>query len=279
MALKKFNPTSPGRRHMTHLTFDEITKSTPERSLTEPLKKTGGRDSRGRISVRFIGGGHKQRYRPWTSSATSPPRSRPSSTTPNCSAAGPPALHDGRSAISSGPRGWRWGDGGGGRGGGHPPGNCLSLKTSCRHHDPQHRASAKGGQMVRSAGAPPSAWPKGRRPEAAPGRGAHGGFECGPPSARSATSTTRTCPSAGGRTAGSYRVPQPRFDEPCGPPARRRRGQDSGLPGDAVGRRPRATRRGTTSAPRSSSSRGGSKHGRSLKKGLIDAHLLKKIER
>src|SRR6267142_227036 len=63
MALKKFNPTSPGRRHMTHLTFDEITKSTPERSLTEPLKKTGGRDSRGRISVRFIGGGHKQRYR------------------------------------------------------------------------------------------------------------------------------------------------------------------------------------------------------------------------
>jgi len=63
MALKKFNPTSPGRRHMTHLTFDEITKSTPERSLTEPLKKTGGRDSRGRITVRFIGGGHKQRYR------------------------------------------------------------------------------------------------------------------------------------------------------------------------------------------------------------------------
>jgi large subunit ribosomal protein L2 len=48
---------------MTHLTFDEITKSTPERSLTEPLKKTGGRDSIGRISVRFIGGGHKQRYR------------------------------------------------------------------------------------------------------------------------------------------------------------------------------------------------------------------------
>ena len=63
MALKKFNPTSPGRRHMTHLTFDEITKSRPERSLTEPLKKTGGRDNRGRITVRFIGGGHKQRYR------------------------------------------------------------------------------------------------------------------------------------------------------------------------------------------------------------------------
>jgi len=63
MALKNFNPTSPGRRFMTHLTFDEITKTKPEKSLTEPLKKTGGRDNRGRITVRFIGGGHKQRYR------------------------------------------------------------------------------------------------------------------------------------------------------------------------------------------------------------------------
>ncbi len=63
MALKNFNPTSPGRRFMTHLTFDEITKTRPEKSLTEPLKKTGGRDNRGRITVRFIGGGHKQRYR------------------------------------------------------------------------------------------------------------------------------------------------------------------------------------------------------------------------
>src|ERR1043165_3368850 len=63
MALKNFNPTSPGRRFMTHLTYDELTKSTPEKSLTEPVKKTGGRDNRGRITVRFIGGGHKQRYR------------------------------------------------------------------------------------------------------------------------------------------------------------------------------------------------------------------------
>jgi large subunit ribosomal protein L2 len=63
MALKKFNPTSPGTRFKTSLTFDEITRSKPEKSLTEPLKKTGGRDSRGRITVRFIGGGHKQRYR------------------------------------------------------------------------------------------------------------------------------------------------------------------------------------------------------------------------
>jgi large subunit ribosomal protein L2 len=63
MGLKQFNPTSPGRRFMTALTFDEITKDTPEKALTEPRKRTGGRDSRGRITVRFIGGGHKQRYR------------------------------------------------------------------------------------------------------------------------------------------------------------------------------------------------------------------------
>src|SRR6202171_6100210 len=63
MALKNFNPTSPGRRFMTHLTYDELTRSKPQKSLTQPLKKTGGRDNRGRITVRFIGGGHKQRYR------------------------------------------------------------------------------------------------------------------------------------------------------------------------------------------------------------------------
>ena len=63
MALKKFNPTSPGRRFKTNLNFDEVTKTRPEKSLTEPLKKTGGRDNRGRITSRFIGGGHKQRYR------------------------------------------------------------------------------------------------------------------------------------------------------------------------------------------------------------------------
>jgi len=63
MALKKFNPTSPGRRFMTTLTFDEITKSSPEKSLTEPLRRSGGRTNRGRISIWFRGGGHKRRYR------------------------------------------------------------------------------------------------------------------------------------------------------------------------------------------------------------------------
>src|SRR5688500_20341846 len=63
MALKKFRPTSPGTLFKTALTFDEVTKAKPEKALTESIKKTGGRDNRGRITVRFIGGGHKQRYR------------------------------------------------------------------------------------------------------------------------------------------------------------------------------------------------------------------------
>ncbi len=63
MALRKFNPTSPGRRFMTTLTFDEITKSSPEKALTEPRRRTGGRTNRGRISIWFRGGGHKRRYR------------------------------------------------------------------------------------------------------------------------------------------------------------------------------------------------------------------------
>jgi large subunit ribosomal protein L2 len=63
MALKKFKPTSPGRRFMTVSTFEEVTKSTPEKSLTEPLKKTGGRNNNGRITTRHQGGGHKRRYR------------------------------------------------------------------------------------------------------------------------------------------------------------------------------------------------------------------------
>jgi large subunit ribosomal protein L2 len=63
MAIKKFKPTSPGRRHMTSSTFEEITASEPEKSLVRPLKKNAGRNSYGRITVRGIGGGHKRKYR------------------------------------------------------------------------------------------------------------------------------------------------------------------------------------------------------------------------
>jgi large subunit ribosomal protein L2 len=63
MAIKKFKPTSPGRRQMTSSTFEEITTSTPEKSLLAPAKRTGGRNNAGRITSRHAGGGHKQRYR------------------------------------------------------------------------------------------------------------------------------------------------------------------------------------------------------------------------
>ncbi|NMA65936.1 MAG: 50S ribosomal protein L2 [Clostridiaceae bacterium] len=63
MSIKKYNPTSPGRRFMTVSTFEEITKREPEKSLLSPLKRKGGRNSYGRITVRHRGGGAKQKYR------------------------------------------------------------------------------------------------------------------------------------------------------------------------------------------------------------------------
>src|SRR5881227_4452191 len=63
LAIRRYKPTSPGRRFMSVSSFDEITKSEPEKSLVEPLKKTGGRNAYGRITRRHQGGGHKRRYR------------------------------------------------------------------------------------------------------------------------------------------------------------------------------------------------------------------------
>ncbi|MBW2689334.1 MAG: 50S ribosomal protein L2 [Deltaproteobacteria bacterium] len=63
MGIKKFKPTSPGRRHMTASNFEEVTTSTPEKSLLAPLTKSGGRNNTGRITKRHTGGGHKRKYR------------------------------------------------------------------------------------------------------------------------------------------------------------------------------------------------------------------------
>jgi large subunit ribosomal protein L2 len=63
MPIKSFRPTTPTRRFQTYLTRDDITKDTPEKSLVEGKKRTGGRTANGRISSRFIGGGAKQAYR------------------------------------------------------------------------------------------------------------------------------------------------------------------------------------------------------------------------
>jgi len=63
MAIKSYKPTSAGRRHQTCSAFEEITTSKPEKSLLVTLKKSGGRNSLGRVTSRHIGGGHKQKYR------------------------------------------------------------------------------------------------------------------------------------------------------------------------------------------------------------------------
>ena len=63
MPIRKYKPTSSGRRFMTVSTFEEVTKTEPEKALLEPLSKKGGRNNKGRITTRHQGGGHKRRYR------------------------------------------------------------------------------------------------------------------------------------------------------------------------------------------------------------------------
>src|ERR671925_1195032 len=63
MGIRKYKPTTPGRRGSSVADFAEITRTTPEKSLVEPLPKKGGRNNQGRITTRHQGGGHKRAYR------------------------------------------------------------------------------------------------------------------------------------------------------------------------------------------------------------------------
>jgi len=63
MALKKFKPTTPGQRNKMISAFDDITAARPEKSLTKGKKKSGGRNNRGKMTMRYLGGGHKRSYR------------------------------------------------------------------------------------------------------------------------------------------------------------------------------------------------------------------------
>ena len=63
MALRKFNPTTPGQRHKVAITFDEITTARPEKSLLSKKNRSGGRNDTGKMTIENIGGGHKKRYR------------------------------------------------------------------------------------------------------------------------------------------------------------------------------------------------------------------------
>ncbi len=63
MGIRKYKPTSPSRRFLTGSDFEEVTKTSPEKSLLDKISKTGGRNNNGRVTSRHIGGGHKRRYR------------------------------------------------------------------------------------------------------------------------------------------------------------------------------------------------------------------------
>ena len=63
MGIRRYKPTSAGRRNMSVSTFEEVTKKKPEKSLLEPIRKSGGRNNRGRLTTRHRGGGHKRAYR------------------------------------------------------------------------------------------------------------------------------------------------------------------------------------------------------------------------
>ena len=63
MGIKKINPLTPGQRFKVVTTFDDITKSSPEKTLTKVKKRSGGRNNDGRMTMRYLGGGHKRKYR------------------------------------------------------------------------------------------------------------------------------------------------------------------------------------------------------------------------
>jgi len=63
MSLKKFNPITPGQRHKVVMELTDVTASRPEKSLVASRKKSGGRNNTGKMTMRYIGGGHKQKYR------------------------------------------------------------------------------------------------------------------------------------------------------------------------------------------------------------------------
>src|SRR5438270_6853891 len=63
MAVRKLRPITPSQRHMIVDSYDDITASTPEKSLLETAKRSGGRNNSGKMTMRYVGGGHKQKYR------------------------------------------------------------------------------------------------------------------------------------------------------------------------------------------------------------------------
>ncbi|HEY90960.1 MAG TPA: 50S ribosomal protein L2, partial [Dehalococcoidia bacterium] len=159
MALKIYRPTSPGRRAMTGSSFDEITKTKPEKALLLPLKKKAGRNNQGRITVRHQGGGAKRRLRIIDFKRDKigvPGRVTAIEYDPNRSARIALIFYnDGDKRYILAPQGLNVGDTvKAGDDADIKPGNALplrSLPTGTMIHNIE-MVKGKGGQMVRSAG-------------------------------------------------------------------------------------------------------------------------------
>ena len=159
MALRKYKPTSPGRRFRSVSSFEEITKREPEKSLVKPVKRKGGRNNQGRITTRHQGGGHKRRYRAIDFKRTKdgiPAKVASIEYDPNRSAR-IALLHyaDGAKSYILAPAGLRVGQQlESGRTADIRPGNALPLTnipTGTLVHNVELKPG-KGGQLARSAG-------------------------------------------------------------------------------------------------------------------------------
>jgi large subunit ribosomal protein L2 len=159
MAIVQLRPTSPGRRFRSVFDFAEITKTEPERALLAPLRKSGGRNSAGRITTRHRGGGHKRRYRVLDfrrSKIDIGARVAAIEYDPNRSARLALLVYaDGEKRYILAPAGLGVGDRvAAGDGADIRPGNCLPLRyipLGTMVHNVELRPG-KGGQLVRSAG-------------------------------------------------------------------------------------------------------------------------------
>ena len=160
MAVKSFKPYSAGRRFMTVASFEEITTDKPEKSLVERLKKHGGRNQQGRLTVRHQGGGHKRLYRIIDFKRTKdgiPARVATIEYDPNRSARIALLNYvDGEKRYIIAPNGLKVGDVvESGPNADIKPGNCLPLKNipvGTEVHNVELKIG-KGAQLVRSAGA------------------------------------------------------------------------------------------------------------------------------
>ena len=160
MGIKQYKPTSPGRRFQTVSDFAEITTSKPEKPLLEPLKKKGGRNNQGRLTMRHRGGGHKRMYRVIDFKRNHdgvPAKVATIEYDPNRSAR-IALLHyeDGKKAYILHPKGLKVGDTViSGAGADIKPGNAMPLSRHPRGHpDPRRSSSspARARAIARSAG-------------------------------------------------------------------------------------------------------------------------------